>query len=99
MKGTSAHVALELTHVEPVDQWSGKRKADGVWHFCQRAGQRHAALKRAARNARVTFLIHGPHAIRLTRALSTAPLLVALPLMIVSGFVLDLPVARRGPEL
>eukprot|EP00964_Phaeocystis_antarctica_P099284 scaffold65144_cov39-Phaeocystis_antarctica.AAC.1 len=62
MKGTSAHVALELSHVEPIDQRSGKRKADGVWHFWERAGQRHDALNALRATARVSFLIHGPHA-------------------------------------
>ena len=63
MKGTSAHVALELTHVEPVDQWSGKGKADGVWHFWERAGQRHAALKRVAQppECRFLFTVHMQH--------------------------------------
>ena len=63
LKGTSAHVALELTHVEPVDQWSGKGKADGVWHFWERAGQRHAALKRVAQppECRFLFTVHMQH--------------------------------------
>ena len=56
MKGTSVHVALELTHVEPVDQWSGKGKADGVWHIWERAGQRHDALKRVAQTPECRFL-------------------------------------------
>ena len=62
MKGTSAHVALELTHVEPVDQRSGTRKADGVWHFWERAGQRHDALKRVAQTpeCRLLFLVGVP---------------------------------------
>ena len=65
MKGTSAHVALELTHVEPVDQWSGKGKADGVWHFWERAGQRHAALKRVAQppECRLLFTVHMQHVV------------------------------------
>ena len=63
MKGTSAHVALELTHVEPVDQRSGTRKADGVWHFWERAGQRHDALKRVAQTpeCRLLFLVGVKH--------------------------------------
>ena len=54
---------LELTHVEPVDQWSGKGKADGVSHFWERAGQRHAALKRVAQppECRFLFTAHMQH--------------------------------------
>jgi hypothetical protein len=65
LKGTSAHVALELTHVEPVDQRSGTRKADGVWHFWERAGQRHDALKRVAQTpeCRLLFLVGVKHVI------------------------------------
>eukprot|EP00964_Phaeocystis_antarctica_P098090 scaffold64137_cov96-Phaeocystis_antarctica.AAC.2 len=54
--GTSAHVALELTHVEPIDQRSGKRKADGVWHFWERAGQRHEHSTRVAQPPECRFL-------------------------------------------
>ena len=63
LKGTSAHVALELTHVEPVDQRSGTRKADGVWHFWERPGQRHDALKRVAQTpaCRLLFLVGVKH--------------------------------------
>ena len=63
LKGTSAHVALELTHVEPVDQRSGTRKADEVWHFWERPGQRHDALKRVAQTpaCRLLFLVGVKH--------------------------------------
>ena len=63
LKGTSAHVALELTHVEPVDQRSGTRKADGVWHFWERPGQRHDALRRVAHppKCRLLFTVHMQH--------------------------------------
>ena len=63
LKGTSAHVALELTHVEPVDQRSGTRKADGVWHFWERPGQRHDALRRVAQppECRLLFTVHMQH--------------------------------------
>ena len=69
MKGTSAHVALELTHVEPVDQRSGTRKADGVWHFWERAGQRHDALKRVAQTpeCRLLFLVGVKHVVCVVR--------------------------------
>ena len=77
MKGTSAHVALELTHVEPVDQRSGTRKADGVWHFWERAGQRHDALKRVAQTpeCRLLFLVGVKHV-----GASPTPLQTPLPL-------------------
>ena len=58
LKGTSAHVALELTHVEPVDQRSGTRKADEVWHFWERPGQRHDALKRVAQTPACRLSVH-----------------------------------------
>ena len=63
LKGTSAHVALELTHVEPVDQRSGTRKADEVWHFWERPGQRHDALRRVAQppECRLLFTVHMQH--------------------------------------
>ena len=62
LKGKSAHAALELTHVEPVDERSETRKADAVWHFWERAGQRHDALKRVAQTpaCRFLFLVFHP---------------------------------------
>ena len=63
LKGKSAHVALELTHVEPVNERSETRKADAVWHFWERAGQRHDALKRVAQTpeCRFLFTVHMQH--------------------------------------
>ena len=63
LKGKSAHAALELTHVEPVDERSETRKADAVWHFWERAGQRHDALKRVAQTpeCRFLFTVHMQH--------------------------------------
>ena len=65
LKGTSAHVALELTHVEPVDQRSGTRKADEVWHFWERPGQRHDALRRVAQppECRLLFTVDMQHVV------------------------------------
>ena len=65
LKGKSAHVALELNHVEPVDERSETRKADAVWHFWERAGQRHDALKRVAQTpeCRFLFTVHMQHVI------------------------------------
>ena len=65
LKGKSAHAALELTHVEPVDERSETRKADAVWHFWERAGQRHDALKRVAQTpeCRFLFTVHMQHVV------------------------------------
>ena len=68
LKGKSAHVALELNHVEPVDERSETRKADAVWHFWERAGQRHDALKRVAQTpeCRFLFTVHMQHVAQAT---------------------------------
>ena len=74
LKGKSAHAALELTHVEPVDERSETRKADAVWHFWERAGQRHDALKRVAQTpeCRFLFTVHMQHVVWLCKRSSTS---------------------------